>query len=52
MNEQTLIASKLLAHHLGEPEWLKGYGERCTHRIALPPTQSTSIIQGGVSEGV
>lgn len=51
MNEQTLIASKLLAHHLGEPEWLKGYGERCTHRIALPPTQSTSIIQGGVSEG-
>ena len=52
MNEQTLAASKLLAKELGEPEWMHGYGERMSHRIALPPTKSTSIIQGGISEGV
>ena len=52
MDEQTLEASRLLAKELGEPEWMKGYGERCSHRIALPPTKSTSIIQGGVSEGI
>ena len=51
MNEQTLAASKLLAKELGGPEWMHGYGERMSHRIALPPTKSTSIIQGGVSEG-
>lgn len=52
MNEQTLAASKLLAKELGEPEWMHGYDERMSHRMALPPTKSTSIIQGGVSEGV
>jgi ribonucleoside-diphosphate reductase alpha chain len=52
MNKETLKASKMLAKELGEPEWMVGYGERCSHRIALPPTKSTSIIQGGVSEGI
>ena len=52
MDEQTLEASHLLAKELGEPEWMKGYGERCSHRIALPPTKSTSVIMGGVSEGI
>jgi ribonucleoside-diphosphate reductase alpha chain len=37
---------------VGEPEWMKGYGERFSHRIALPPTKSTAIIQGGISEGI
>lgn len=52
MDRETLIASKLLAKHLGEPEWMKGTGERMSHRLALPPTKSTSIIMGGVSEGI
>jgi ribonucleoside-diphosphate reductase alpha chain len=50
--DKTLSASKLLATHLGEPEWMQGYGERFSHRIALPPTKSTAIVQGGISEGI
>ena len=52
MKEKTLKASKYMAEVVGEPEWLKGYGERWSHRTALPPTMSTSIIQGGVSLGI
>lgn len=52
MSDETLKASKFLAAEVGEPEWMKGYGERFSHRIALPPTKSTSIIQGGISEGI
>lgn len=52
LSEETLKASKFLATEVGEPEWMKGYGERFSHRIALPPTKSTSIIQGGISEGI
>jgi len=52
LNEKTLEVSKWLAKKVGEPEWLKGYGERFSHRLALPPTMSTSIIQGGVSQGI
>lgn len=52
MNTETLTASRLLATHLGEPEWMKGTGERMSHRLALPPTKSTSIHMGGVSEGI
>jgi ribonucleoside-diphosphate reductase alpha chain len=52
MNQETLVASRLLAEKLGEPEWMKGTGERMSHRLALPPTKSTSVIQGGVSEGI
>lgn len=52
LDEESLKASKLLAATLGEPEWLVGYGERFTHRLAFPPTKSTAIIQGGCSEGI
>jgi len=52
MDRETLVASKLLAREVGEPEWMKGYGERFSHRLALPPTKSTAIIMGGVSEGI
>ena len=45
-------ASRFLAKEVGEPEWMKGYGERFSHLIALPPTKSTAVIQGGVSEGI
>lgn len=52
LHDETLIASKLLAKEVGEPEWMEGYGERFSHRTAYPPTKSTAIIQGGISEGI
>ena len=52
LDDRTLSTSKWLAKEIGEPEWLKGYGERFTHRLAFPPTMSTSIIMGGISQGV
>lgn len=51
LDSESLIASKLLASEVGEPEWMVGYNERFSHRLALPPTKSTAIIQGGISEG-
>jgi len=52
LNAKSLEASKWLAKEVGEPEWLVGYGERFSHRLAFPPTMSTAIIQGGVSQGI
>ena len=52
MDNQTLETSKLLANYRGCPEYMKPYGERFSHRIALPPTMSTAEILGGVSQGV
>lgn len=52
LHDESLRASKWLAEELGEPEWCKGYGVRHTHRTALAPTKSTSLLQGGVSESV
>ena len=52
LDTESLIASKLLAKEVGEPEWMIGYKERFSHRLALPPTKSTAIIQGGISESI
>lgn len=52
LQEDSLEASKWLAQEFGEPEWLKGYGERMTHRTALAPTKSSSQLMGGVTESV
>lgn len=52
LDTESLIASKFLAKEVGEPEWMIGYKERFSHRLALPPTKSTAIIQGGISEGI
>ena len=52
LDRETLIASKLLAEEVGEPEWMEGYGERFSHRLAFPPTKSTAILMGGISEGI
>jgi ribonucleoside-diphosphate reductase alpha chain len=46
----TLRASQWLAKELGESEWCRGYGVRNTHRTALAPTKSSSILMSGVSE--
>lgn len=45
-------ASEYLAELLGEPLWCKGSGKRNTHIIAVAPTKSSALIQGGVSEGI
>lgn len=50
--EESLKASKELSWRFGEPEWCQGYGVRNTHRIAIAPTKSTSLIMGGISEGI
>lgn len=52
LDRESLIASQLLAREIGEPEWMQGYGARNSHRLAFPPTKSTAIIMGGVSEGI
>ena len=52
MDEQTRRASRWIAEHYGEPEWMKGHGMANTHRIAVAPTKSTALIMGGISEGI
>lgn len=52
IDEQTLIASKEMAVVLGEPELLKGRGERNTVRQAIAPTTSSSFILGQVSPSI
>lgn len=45
-------ASRYLAGLLGEPEWCIGHGMRNTHLLAIAPNSSSSIICGGVSQGI
>jgi len=52
MAEKSLAASQELAEKYGEPETLKGYGERMTCRLAVAPTTSSSFILGQVSQGI
>jgi len=52
MREKADAISKKLANKIGEPEYLKGYGERFSHKISLPPTMSTSLIMGNLSQGI
>jgi len=52
LDERTLQTSMWLAEKLGEPEWMKGYGKRFSHRLAFPPTMTTSVIMGGISQGI
>lgn len=52
MDKYTLEASKELAEMHGEPEILKGYGERFTTRLAIAPTTSSSFILGQVSPSI
>lgn len=42
--------SKAIGAVLGFPEWCKD--KRNTHLLAVAPTKSTSLIMGGVSEGI
>ena len=52
LDKRSLKASQELAVKYGEPEVLKGYGERMTTRIVVAPTTSSSFILGQVSSGI
>lgn len=52
LNDMSLQASQKLAIEYGEPLWCQGTGTRNTHRLAIAPTLSNSIISGGLSEGI
>lgn len=52
IGKDALKASQELAQELGEPEWCQGYGVRNTHRTAIAPTMSTSLLCGGLSQGI
>lgn len=52
MKKESTRASEFLAKELGEPEWCKGHGVRNSHRLAIAPTVSNSVISGNVSAGI
>lgn len=52
IKQESERASRDLAKEFGEPEWCKGTGFRHTHRTAVAPTASNSIISGNVSPGI
>jgi ribonucleoside-diphosphate reductase alpha chain len=45
-------ASMELAEKFGEPEWCVGSGFRHSHRLAIAPTKTNSVISGAFSEGI
>lgn len=52
ISERALKASKSLSDIYGEPEVLKGYGQRNTTLMAIAPTTSSSAILGQTSPGI
>ena len=52
ISEKALKASKELANIYGEPDVLKGYGQRNTTLTAIAPTTSSSAILGQTSPGI
>lgn len=52
IKDKSIESSKNLAIRLGEPDVLKGYGERMTTTRAIAPTTSSSFILGQVSPSI
>ncbi len=52
IDNKSLDESKRLASLYGEPNYLKGRGERFVCRTAVAPTSSSSFILGKVSQGI
>ena len=52
IREKAEEATKWIAEQYGEPEWCEGYGRANTHVLAVAPTKSSSLLIGGVSEGI
>jgi ribonucleoside-diphosphate reductase alpha chain len=51
LQKESNRASVWMAKEWGEPEWCKGYGVRNTHTMCVPPTLTSSLICGSVSQG-
>ena len=49
---QADTASRELAIRLGEPLWCRGTGMRHTHRTAIAPTMTNSVIAGANTQGI
>ena len=47
----TISASMYLGNIYGSPEWAEGSGRRNITLTAIPPTRSSSILAGNMSEG-
>lgn len=52
IDDESLKASQFLATEYGEPLLCEGFGVRNTHRCAVAPTRSNSLIAGGWSKGI
>jgi len=52
IQEEAERATRWMAEKFGEPEWCEGYNRRNTHLLATAPTLSSSLICGGVSQGI
>jgi ribonucleoside-diphosphate reductase alpha chain len=52
IHDESLRATQWMAKEWGEPEWCKGFGLRNTHRTAIAPNLSSSLICGSVSQGI
>ena len=52
LQEESAKASAWLAEVLGEPEWCKGLGRRCTHLTAIAPNLSSAVLAGQTSQGI
>lgn len=52
IDEHSLVASKEMAVKYGEPEMMKGTGQRNLTRTAIAPTTSSSFILGQVSPSI
>lgn len=52
IDDRSLAASKEMAEIYGEPEGMRGYGERNLTRCAIAPTTSSSFILGQVSPSI
>ena len=52
MKDTTDETSKRLAVEYGEPEWLKGYGERNGFKMCNAPTKTNGAVAGVTGEGI
>lgn len=51
IKNDSIFASKFLGEYLGVPEWCQGSGRRNLTLTTIPPTRSSSVLAGGMSEG-
>lgn len=52
IHDESLAASRVMALEYGEPEGMKGTGQRHLTLQAIAPTRSSSLILGQVSKGI